>query len=169
MCDLKNASLRVATASHPGDWSSGSGTRAKRYLWVFMCLLLSGPMSENCAGVAASTGGGCTSPTNPSYGTLRGARRPAENRKYQDQSLTSTPQPQNSLLKIFIWTHSSSQDSHSCNKGKQASSVRTFLADLGCRKKIGRLGGWGWKNDPEYNQGLCERVLHFMGHEVQGM
>ena len=37
--------------------------------------------------------------------------------------------------------------------------MRTFLSDPGSESKIGRLGGWGWKKDPEdllsRNLALC--------------
>ena len=79
------------------------------------------------------------------------------------------PQPQNSLLRIFRlqpgleWkfllrrtccrgkncSHCSFQDFHSLSKENQVSLVRTFLSDPGSESKISRLGGWGWKNDPE--------------------
>ena len=29
------------------------------------------------------------------------------------------------------------------------SLARTFLSDLGSESEIGRLGGWGWRIDPE--------------------
>ena len=31
----------------------------------------------------------------------------------------------------------------------KVSLVRTFLLDPGSQSEIGRLGGWGWTNDPE--------------------
>ena len=41
------------------------------------------------------------------------------------------------------------QDFHSLTKENLVSLVRTFLSDSGSESKISRLGGWGWKNDPE--------------------
>ena len=79
------------------------------------------------------------------------------------------PQPQISLVRIFClqpglgWkfllrrtccrskngSHCSFQDFHSLTKENQVSLVRTFLSDPGSGSKIRRLGGWGWKNDPD--------------------
>ena len=38
---------------------------------------------------------------------------------------------------------------HSLSKGNLVSLVRTFLSEPGSKSKINRLGGWGWKNDPD--------------------
>ena len=46
-------------------------------------------------------------------------------------------------------SHCSFQDFHSLSKGNQVSLVRTFLSEPGSQSKISRLGGWGWKNDPD--------------------
>ena len=51
-------------------------------------------------------------------------------------------------------SHCSFQDFHSLSKEKQVSLVRTFLSESGSGSKIGRLGGWGWKIDPEMPIGL---------------
>ena len=45
------------------------------------------------------------------------------------------------------------QDFHSLSK---VSLVRTFLFEPGSGSKIGRLGGWVWKNDPEM-RGICQK------------
>ena len=87
----------------------------------------------------------------------------------EDPSLEPHPQPQNSLLRIFrlrpglewkflprrTWlgkncSHCSFQDFHSLSKENQVSLVRTFLSESGSESKISRLGGWGWKHDPEW-------------------
>ena len=47
-------------------------------------------------------------------------------------------------------SHCSFQDFHSLSKGNQVSLVRTFLSEPGSGSKIGRLGGWGWKNGLEF-------------------
>ena len=46
-------------------------------------------------------------------------------------------------------SHCSFQNFHSLSKENQVCLVRTFLSDPGSESKISRLGGWGWKNDPE--------------------
>ena len=42
------------------------------------------------------------------------------------------------------------QGFHSLSKENQVSLVRTFLSAPGSECKISRLGGWGWKNDPDF-------------------
>ena len=47
-------------------------------------------------------------------------------------------------------SHCSFQDFHFLSKENQASLVRTFLSEPGsAESKISRLGGWGWKKDPD--------------------
>ena len=89
------------------------------------------------------------------------------------------PQPQNSLLRIFrlqpglerkfllrrTWpgkkcSHCSFHDFHSLSKGNQVSLVRTFLSEPGSKSKISRLGGWGWKNDPDFLEKDAKRDPH---------
>ena len=61
-------------------------------------------------------------------------------------------------------SHCSFQDFHSLCKENQVSLVRTFLSDPGSESKISRLGGWGWKNDPDTKSfvfGWPRAVAHF--------
>ena len=79
------------------------------------------------------------------------------------------PQPQISLVRISVcdqvsngnsyWgepgrgrngSHCSFQAFHSLTKENQVSLVRTFLSDPGSESKNTRLGGWGWKDDPDF-------------------
>ena len=53
------------------------------------------------------------------------------------------------LVQAKNGSHCSFQDFHSLTKENQVSLARTFLSDPGSESKISRLGGWGWKNDPE--------------------
>ena len=46
-------------------------------------------------------------------------------------------------------SHCNFQGFHSLNKENQVSLVRASLSEPGSQRKISRLGGWGWKNDPE--------------------
>ena len=82
---------------------------------------------------------------------------------------TPTPKPQNSLVRIFLSATRSRMEilteenlvgqkrlplqfprlPFPYTKENQVSLVRTFLSDPGSGNKIRRLGGWGWKNDPE--------------------
>ena len=65
------------------------------------------------------------------------------------------------LVRAKKCSQCSFQDFSSLSKENQISLVRTFLSDPGSESKMGRLGGWGWKNDPEGFGNLKPSTGHF--------
>ena len=76
------------------------------------------------------------------WGPRSGQRQGTPNEKFA--------KPWASPTKGGSTTESVTRNFHSLSKENQISLVRNFLSGPSSESKNGRLGGWGWKNDPDF-------------------